>query len=299
MYKKKIISILIVFLMLIGVLNYSYGTEPNTNNVDTKFHKIEALSVPEKDINFKVENLTRGCEVYLLIPNELLNYNLEKFIENNIENNFLIPKQKAEVLKKLFDNKDYLGYFNFLAEEGFETEENVIELRHYCISINEQIEVIGYVEHNNTTYIKLKINLKDNFFKIIMKDYLVNYEGSKIIFLIDEYGVENYIYTSNYQFTTNAEKTSIEECNINYSLYSDEDYDSINKSILIAYVIIFVIIFLTILGIIIHEIKKHKLHKLEIEKRLFWKEKTPKVKKALEKLERKEERKNKKKGKSK
>ena len=56
MYKNKILNILVVFLIMIGLVNYSFATEieiTNTVTTDSKFHKINALEIPEKDINFK------------------------------------------------------------------------------------------------------------------------------------------------------------------------------------------------------------------------------------------------------
>lgn len=289
MYKNRILNILIIFLVLIGIVNYSYATNQVMNNVDDKFHKIDSLSVPEKDINFRIENLTRGCEVYLLFPNELLDYNLGKFIENNIENNFNIQKQKAEELKRLYDQKDYLGYIDLLAQEGFDVDENCMEIRHYCISISETTEKLGYVDYNNVTYVKFKINMKDNFFKLILKDYLTQYDLSKIVFLIDEYGIETYVPISEYQFTENTINNNLDECNINYTLYTQEDYDSINRAIFIGYLIIFIIIAIIILGIILYQIRKHKEKKLEKAKILFWKKRSKKTEKALEKQRIREE----------
>lgn len=287
MYKSKIIKIVVIFLILIGLISTSYATENNT--LDGKFHKIDALAIPEKNINFKVENLTIGCEVYLLLPNELFSYNIEKFINNNLENNYNIQKEKAEKIKEYYDNKDYLGYIEYLEEFGYDVEENELELRHYAICINEKTEIIGYVDYNQTTYVKIKLNMKDNEFKLITKDYLVQYDFSKILFLIDEYGVENYIPVSNYNFVPNSEKNNINECNINYVLESKEDYDSINRAIFISYIIIFIIIFVIVLLIVIHEIKKYKKNKKEIEERLFYKKKTTKQEKKDEKKRIREE----------
>lgn len=286
MYKKIVSSILVCLILVIGViLNISYATEANiTNDTNSKFHKVEALSIPEKDINLKIENLAPGARVYLLLPDELFNYNLEKFINNNINNDYDVEKRKAEDLKKFYDEKDYIGYIEYFKELGFDINENEIELRHYCFSINETTEIIGYENYNDTKYIKLNISLnKNNEFKLIMKDYLLNYDCSKIKFLIDEYGTKTYISVSDYPFAVNSEKNSINECNINYQFYSTEDYEAINRSIFIAYAIIFIIIFLTVLCIIIYEIKKHQKHKKEIEERLFWKKKPTKEEKNTEK----------------
>ena len=287
MYKNKILNILVLFLIMIGLVNYSFATEieiTNTVTTDSKFHKINALEIPEKDINFKVLNLTRGCECYLLLPNELLNYNLEKFINNNIENQYEVQKKKAQDLKKFYDEKDYIGYIEYLAKEGFEIEENSIEIRHYCFSINESTEIVGYTDYNNSTYVKIKINMKNNSFKLKMKDYLMDYDVSSIVFLVDEYGEETYVKTSDYPLTKSIENYSVDEYNIDFSLYSKEDYVAINRAIDIGYALIYIIVGVTIICIIVYEIRKRKRHKAEIAERLFWKPKTPKMEKEIEKL---------------
>ncbi len=288
MYKNRILNILIAIIVAIGLVNFSYATESSIDNTsgDDRFHKPQALSIPEKDINFKIENLTMGSIVYLMIPNDLIDYNMSKFIENNIENEYTLQKQKAEKIKEYYDNKDYLGYIDFLKEEGHNIDENSLEIRHYGISIGDQNEIVGYVEYNDLIFIQLKLNLKNSEFKLIMKDYLVDYDCSKITFLIDEYGTKTYIPVSEYAF---IEKDNLNECNITYTYYTNENYEEINKSISIAYTIIFAILILIILVIIIHKINKHKKNKLEIEKRLFWKEKSPKVQKALDNERIKEE----------
>ncbi len=275
MYKNKVLNILIIFIILIGLINFSYATEQNANNivVDDRFHTPQALSIPEKDINLKIENLTMGSEVFLMIPIELFDYNMSKFIENNIENEYILQKQKAEQIQKHYEIKDYIGYINFLKEEGHNIDENVLELRHYGFSINDATEIIGYTEYNNLKYIQLKINLKNNEFKIIMKDYLVDYDCSKMVFLIDEYGTETYIPVSEYTFVPNAEKENINECNITYIYYTNEDYEEINKAIFIGYTAIFVILIVIVLLIVIFKIIKYRKNKLEIQKRLFWKNK--------------------------
>lgn len=278
MYKYRILNILIVFNILISLINFSYATELDTNNTanttgDGRFHSPEALSIPEKDINLKIENLTLGCEVYLMIPSELFEYNMQKFVENNIENEYMLQKQKAEKIKEYYDKKDCLGYINFLKEEGHEINENTLELRHYAFSINDSIEIIGNIDYNNLSYIQFKINSKNNEFKVVMKDYLVNYDCSQITFLIDEYGTKTYIPVSEYNFVQNAEKENLNECNITYTYHTDEDYEEINKAISITYTVIIAILIAIVLLIIILRIIKYRKNKLEIQKRLFWKNK--------------------------
>lgn len=276
MYKNKVLKILIIAVtLIIGLINFSYATEQNTENTvgDDRFHKPQALSIPEKDINLKIENLTMGSEVYLLMPKDLFEYNMSKFIENNIENEYTIQKQKAEKIKGYYDNRDYLGYIDFIKEEGHEVDENVLELRHYAFSINDTTEIMGFIEYEGESHIQLKLNLKDNQFKIVMKDYLVDYDCSKITFLIDEYGTETYIPVSEYSFAKNQENENLNECNIAYTFYTDEDYEEINKAISIAYTVIYAILILIVILIIVLRIRKHRKNRLEIQKRLFWKNK--------------------------
>ena len=260
---------------MINLINFSYATEPDTNSVvtDSKFHSPQALDIPQKDINLKIENLTLGCQIYLMIPTTIFEYNMTKFIENNIENEYTIQKQKAEEIKKYYDDKNYLGYINFLKEEGHEIDENKLELRHYAFSINKTTEIVGYTDYNDLTYVKLKFNPKVNEFKIIMKDYLVDYDCSKIVFLIDEYGTETYIPVSEHNFVQNTEKENLNECNITYTYCTNEDYEEINKAISITYFIIFAILIAIALLIIILRVNRYRKNKLEIQKRLFWKNK--------------------------
>ena len=71
MIKNKFLLICILIIIFINFsFSISYG-----------------IDVPEKDINLVIKNLTRGSEVYMLLPEDLVRYNMQKFIDNNIENN--------------------------------------------------------------------------------------------------------------------------------------------------------------------------------------------------------------------
>ena len=63
------------------------------------------------------------------------------------------------------------------------------------------------------------------------------------------------------------------ECNITYTHCTNEDYEEINKAISITYTIIFAILIAIVLLIIIIRLNKYRKNKLEIQKRLFWKNK--------------------------
>lgn len=283
--KKYIIRIIIILaISIVTIFNVSYATEVNTNtNVDTRFHNPEALKVPETDINLKIENLTRGCKIYLLLSENLLKYNLEKFINNNTENPYLMEAEEAEDLQNFLNNADYLGYIDYFNELGFEVEDNEIELRHYCFCLGTS-KVIGYLEYNNINYVQIEINLNENNeFKLILKDYLTSYDSSDTKFMIDEYGTETYIDLTNISYTANPEYSNITECNVTYSFYSNEDFESIERATRIAYLIIFIILIIIILIILICFIKRHIRKKQEIEDRKFWKKKLTKDEKKAEK----------------
>lgn len=95
MLKKEIIAIVFFFVIILEIIS---------NNV----FAIEAITVPETDINLKIENLTRGCKIYVLIPNELLRFNMEKFISYNKNNSYEIEAQEADELEKYLDKEDYV-----------------------------------------------------------------------------------------------------------------------------------------------------------------------------------------------
>ena len=256
------------------------------------------IDVPEKDINLTIKNLTKGSEVYLLLPEELLKYNMQKFVDNNIENTYLVEKQKAQQIKEYLDKNDYIGYIEYLIKQGFQCEDNEIEIRHYCFCIGKS-EIIGYTEHEGRNYIQIKINLNDNNeFKLITKDYLVNYDSSNIKFMIDEYGSKSFINLNLSEFKTNPDKPHITEYNLIHTFYSNEDYGEIERATDLAYIIIWII--LIIIGVVIFkniEVNR-KAKKQEIEDRKFWKKKLTKEEikqaKKLAKQERKKEKKNKK-----
>ena len=79
MLKKKFLTILMMLVCLINVL----------------IIPAYAIEIPEKDINLKIENLTRGCTVYALIPESLLQYNMDNFVSNNINNSYEVERKKA------------------------------------------------------------------------------------------------------------------------------------------------------------------------------------------------------------
>lgn len=279
MIKKRFLSIIILTIIFISIITSS----------------VFAIDIPERDINLKIENLTRGCIVYMLLPEDLFNYNMQKFVDNNLVNDFATEQRKAEKIKGYLDSKDYLGYIEYFKNEGYECADNAIEIRHYCICLGKS-ELQDSIEYNGKNYIKIKLNLNDNNeFKLIMKDYLTKYENRDVVFLIDEYGSETYFDLGSSEFKVNPENPNITECNVTYTFYSKEDYDSIEKTTQIAYLIIYIILIIITLIILISIIKNHKKKKEEIEARKFWKKKLTKEEIKEEKRKKKEEKKNKKK----
>lgn len=283
MLKKKTLIFIFTIIMVFSIF------------INTTF----AISVPEKDINLKIINLTKGCEVYILLPESLFGYNLEKFISNNRDNPYELEAKEAEILQNYLSNKDYLGYIEYFKELGFKVENNEMELRHYCFCLSAA-EVIGNYEYNDTNYIQMKIHLnEDNEFKLILKDYLLNFDVSTIKFMIDEYGTKTYIDMDGRIFKQNPEKPHITECNIDFQFYASEEYDSIEKSINLTYLIIYLILIIIAIIVINKVIKYKKMKKEELEARKFWKKKLTKEEKKAEKIKKKQEKKDAKKAKKK
>lgn len=284
MIKSKILKIILLILIVISILNISSL----------------AISIPEKDINLKIENLTQGCTAYLLLPESLLKFNMERFIDNNKNNPYSLEAEKATKIEKYLKDEDYLGYINFFKELGYPIAYNEIELRHYCFCLGDR-EVIGEYEYNENKYIQIKINLNDqNQFKLITKDYLVGYDLKDIKFLIDEYGTKTYIDLSDKNFTTNnTENSNITECNINYEFYSTEDFGEIQRAIDLAHIIL-IILFIISVVIVYFALRKRRIAKKEEKAaRRFWEKKLTKEEKIAEKKKLKEEKKLAKKNKSK
>lgn len=275
MFRRKILKIFILILVILSMLSiYSL-----------------AITVPEKDINLKIENLTMGCEVYLLLPENLLKYNMERFINNNKGNPYTLEAEKSDQIEQYLNNSDYLGYIEYFKELGYPISYNEIVIRHYCMCLGDR-EVVGYLEYNGNNYVQIKINLNDqNEFKLIMKDYLLEYDPTDVKFLIDEYGTETYIDLSDKTFTTNAEDASINECNVTFEFYTTEDYGEIQRAIDLAHIILIILFIIAVVIVYFALRKKHKKKKEEKAARRFWEKKLTKEEKKVEKKKLKEERK--------
>lgn len=280
MLKKKlsiaIIMFLIVLILFVG----------NVSN---------AIMVPTRSINLEIENIYRGCFVYAFIPVELVDYNMQKFIENNIENDFLTEKEKAEKVQSYYDKKDYLGYLEYYSELGYDCGDNTAEFRHYCMCLRE-VEVMDYIEYNGNTYIQMKLKLSDdNKFTFVFKDYLLNYDVRNIVFLIDEYGTKTYIELNQYNYENVPNQASSNAINIKYLYQAQEDAEEIERITNITYAILFCIFVIIIIILIILNIKHDKKIQAEEQARRFWEKPLTKEEKKALKEEKKKQKKEKKK----
>ena len=278
--KKKLIKVaIIIAITIITLINCSY-----------------AIMIPEKNIDIKIEDLTEGSRVYALVPTELLDYNMSKFLENNLENEFLTEKEKADKIKRYYDEHDYLKYMDYYIAEGYECGDYEIELRHYCFCIGKS-EIVGMIEHNGKNYVQIKLNMSpDNSFLIITKDYLLNYDIRDIIIYIDEYGIDTYIDLNNYNYTKNGTNNLIDEIKLNYKYTPQEDIESIKKMTQVAYMVLSILALLLALFVLWRVVKRDKERIQEEKARRFW-EKNPTKEEIKEqkKKEKEEKKKNKKK----
>lgn len=273
--RNKILKIILLMIITIFVLNIS----------------IFGITIPEKDINLKIENLTLGCNVYLLLPEDLLKYNMEGFISNNTNNPYTLEEQKATKIEKYLNKSDFIGYIDYFKELGYQVAYNEIVIRHYCICLGNA-EVVGELEYNGKNYIQIKIALNEqNEFKLIMKDYLLEYNATDVKFLIDEYGNKTYIDLSDKSFVTNTEDASITECNVNFEFYTTEDYGEIQRAIDLAYIILIILFIIAVVIVYFALRKRHKAKKEEKAARRFWEKPLTKEEKKAEKKKLKEEKK--------
>ena len=278
--KKKLIKVaIIIAITIITLINCSY-----------------AIMIPEKNIDIKIEDLTEGSRVYALVPTELLDYNMSKFLENNLENEFLTEKEKADKIKRYYDEHDYLKYMDYYIAEGYECGDYEIELRHYCFCIGKS-EIVGMIEHNGKNYVQIKLNMSpDNSFLIITKDYLLNYDIRDIIIYIDEYGIDTYIDLNNYNYTKNGTNNLIDEIKLNYKYTPQEDIESINKMTQVSYMVLSILALLLALFVLWRVVKRDKERVQEEKARRFWeKNPTKEELKEQKKKEKEEKKKNKKK----
>ena len=295
MLKKKIISILLIFIFLFSNISYVFATEDAEGIINEivwdsseKLHQMNALSVPERDINLKIENFNKGCRLYLYLPIDLLKYNAQRFVNNNDGNPYLLEDWESDDISAFMNKEDYIGYVEYLKQFGFEKESNEIELRHYSFCL-DSVELIEELEYNGTKYVSFKVfPNEENEFKIVMKDYLANYDARNIKFMVDEFGELTYIDLNNYGFTTNAENNNVSELNVNYTLQTTVDYNEIVKATRIAYIILFIILLILIILTILLVLRRKKKKEQEIEDRKFWKKKLTLDEKKQKKIEQKQ-----------
>jgi len=124
----------------IPVENY---TGYDRDRSESEYHDYEPLTLPEIDVNLNLNYLTPGCKVYLLFPTDLLRFNMQKFVNNNHDNEFQIEKEKSDKIQEYMDNEDYIGYVNFFLNDKYSVKSNEIEFRQYCIAIgkNEVVRI--------------------------------------------------------------------------------------------------------------------------------------------------------------
>ena len=253
---KVVIYIIIVSVLLSLLFGNVYGATPREN-----FHDIEPLVLPEKDINLQLNNLTRGCKVYLLFPTELLKYNMEKFISNNLVNEFDTEREIAEKLQLLLDDKDYIGYIDFVTNEPYAVADNAIEFRQYCVAIGKN-EVVDYYDYENAKYVRFKVNLdSENKYKVILKDYYLDTDCSSIKFMVDEFNTVKIINVSDYPLSHSQLYSNIDEYNISIEYTTKEDYEAIENAIKLSYFVLLFIVFLCFFGIVLFEISRIKKRK--------------------------------------
>ena len=278
--KKKLIKVaIIIAITIITLINCSY-----------------AIMIPEKNIDIKIDDLTEGSRVYALVPTELLDYNMSKFLENNLENEFLTEKEKADKIKRYYDEHDYLKYMDYYIAEGYECGDYELEFRHYCFCVGKS-EIVGMLEHNGKNYVQIKLNMSpDNSFLIITKDYLLNYDIRDIIIYIDEYGIDTYIDLNNYNYTKNGTNNLIDEIKLNYKYTPQEDAESVKRMTQVAYMVLSILALLLALFVLWRVIKRDKKRVEEEKARRFWeKNPTKEELKEQKKKEKEEKKKNKKK----
>ena len=149
MLKRKFFLCFALFISLILIGNYVVATEVANELIfdnTVREHPMNAIQVPERDINLRINNLTRDSKVYLYIPIEMLRYNMEKFLNNNMNNDFMIEAWESNDIKELLDKEDYLGYVEYLKKYGFKKESNEIELRHFTFCLDSVELLDDYIK---------------------------------------------------------------------------------------------------------------------------------------------------------
>ncbi len=269
----------------IPVENY---TGYDRDRSESEYHDYEPLTLPEIDVNLHLNYLTTGCKVYLLFPTDLLRFNMQKFVNNNHDNEFQVEKEKSDKIQEYMDNEDYLGYVNFFLNDKYSVKSNEIELRQYCIAIGKN-DVVGYIDHEDKKYVQFKINLDDGNYRVILKDYFLQTDCSGIKFMIDEFHTYKYISVSDYPLTQNQTQTNISEYNINEDYTTRENYESINRAIRITYFVLFIVAMLILFFFLRYILKRLKQIRKEREEALFYKhdDKDKDKKKKKEKKEKK------------
>lgn len=181
----------------------------------------KAALLPEKTLNIEFKNLNENSKIYVLISEDLLNYNLEHEIENEKDVpdlDGLVNQESYKKIKELYANHDYIGYANYYVRGNVDNDSNrngEILLRGYYFAFNSS-KVIDEYKYNDKTYLRVLATLKDKKFSIIMQDYLYDYDliDTKIM-LEDADGKTNIVDLKENKYEDNSsENQQLKKCDI-------------------------------------------------------------------------------------
>ena len=149
------------------------------------------------------------------------------------------------------------------------------------------MRLYGYVDYEEKKYVQFKINLDENKYRVILKDYFLQTDCSGIKFMIDEFHTYKYFSVSDYPLTQNQTQTNISEYNINEDYTTREDYNSMNRSIRITYFVLFIVAMLILYFFLLYILRRLKKIRKERDEALFYKHDNKDKKKKKEKKEKK------------
>lgn len=181
----------------------------------------KAALLPEKTLNIEFKNLNENSKIYVLISEDLLNYNLEHEIENEKDVpdlDGLVNQESYKKIKELYANHDYIGYANYYVRGDVDNDSNLdgkMLLRSYYFAFNSS-KVIDEYKYNDKTYLRVLATLKDNKVSIIMQDYLYDYDliDTKIM-LEDADGKTNIVDLKENKYEDNSsENQQLKKCDI-------------------------------------------------------------------------------------
>ena len=185
---KLIIGIVLILLIILGILTYfglSYlKGEPikfgfNNNSIEESSES--GILLPSKYLNIKFKNLDNNSKIYILISEDLLNYNLEKEIayeKENASTEERVTNDSIGKIEEFYNNHDYLGYVNYSISQNtannLEDNDSIL-LRSYYFLLNGS-QVVDEYRYNNKKYVRILIPLKEDEFSVKMQDFLYDYD---------------------------------------------------------------------------------------------------------------------------